>query len=138
MAERRIDGFYYGLFMDSDILRQNQVEAVNPRRAYVDGYELRIGQRATLVPVAGARAYGMVISLTHDELEKLYTGPGLEEYRPEAILARILMGETVPALVYNLRKVPDSGESSADYATKLKSVLIKLEFPSEYVASVSS
>jgi hypothetical protein len=37
MADRRIDGFFYGLFMDSDILRQSQVAAVRPRRAFVDG-----------------------------------------------------------------------------------------------------
>ena len=40
MSDRRIDGFFYGLFMDGDILRDSQVAAVNPRRAYVDGYAL--------------------------------------------------------------------------------------------------
>ncbi len=58
MTERRIDGFFYGLFMDSEVLRDSQVMGVNPRRAYVDGYALRIGRRATLVPSSGARAYG--------------------------------------------------------------------------------
>jgi light-regulated signal transduction histidine kinase (bacteriophytochrome) len=87
MADRRIDGFFYGLFMDSDILRQSQVAAVRPRRAFVDGYALRIGRRATLVPASGARAYGMVLALTHDELERLYATPGLEQYRPEAVVA---------------------------------------------------
>ena len=98
MTDRRIDGFFYGLFMDSDILRQSQVRAVSPRRAYVDGYRLRIGRRATLVPTPGARAYGMVFALTHDELEKLYGAPGLEEYRPEAVLALSMEGDAVPAL----------------------------------------
>ncbi len=79
MADRRIDGFFYGLFMDSGILRNSHVAAVNPRRAYVDDYALRIGRRATLVPASGARAYGMVYALTHDELERLYTAPGLEQ-----------------------------------------------------------
>ncbi|MHC4447341.1 MAG: gamma-glutamylcyclotransferase family protein, partial [Planctomycetota bacterium] len=67
MTDRRIEGFFYGLFMDSDILRESQVVAVRPRRAYVDGYVLCIGRRATLVPTPGARAYGMVFALTHDE-----------------------------------------------------------------------
>ena len=106
MTDRRIDGFFYGLFMDSNILWESQVVAVSPRRAYVDGYALRIGRRATLVPIPGARAYGMVFALTHDELDKLYTAPGLEQYRPEAILARSLEGETLPALCYNLREAP--------------------------------
>jgi hypothetical protein len=65
MSDRRIDGFFYGLFMDIDILREAHVAPVNPRRAHVDGFALRIGQRATLLPSAGGRAYGMLFALTH-------------------------------------------------------------------------
>ncbi len=137
MTDRRIDGFFYGLFMDSDILRESQVVAVSPRRAYVDGYALCIGRRATLVPTPGARAYGMVFALTHDELEKLYTVPGLEQYRPEAILAHSMEGETLPALCYNLREAPGPDEANTEYATRLRAVLGKLEFPPEYIASIS-
>ena len=137
MTERRIDGFFYGLFMDSDVLRDSQVAGVNPRRAYVDGYALRIGRRATLVPTSGARAYGMVFALTHDELDRLYTAPGLEQYRPEAILARVLEGETLPALCYNLRETPGPDESNAEYAARLRAALSRLGFPPDYVASVS-
>ena len=82
MTDRRIDGFFYGLFMDREVLRKQGVEAANPRRAYVEGYALRIGRRATLLPAPGARAYGMLFALTHDELESLYSAPGLEAYRP--------------------------------------------------------
>jgi hypothetical protein len=68
MSERRIDVFFYGLFMDTEILRAGGVaEPANPRRAFVDDFELRIGQRATLVPVADSRVYGMLFALTHSE-----------------------------------------------------------------------
>jgi hypothetical protein len=137
MTDRRIDGFFYGLFMDSDLLRESQVLAESPRPAYVDGYQLCIGRRATLFPATGARAYGMVIALTHDELEKLYTAPGLQEYRPEAILAHLLDGEILPALCYNLREAPGPDEANAEYAERLCAVLAKLEFPPEYIASIS-
>ncbi len=137
MTDRRIDGFFYGLFMDSEVLRARQVAAVNPRRAYVEDYALRIGRRATLIPVPGARAYGMVFALSHDELERLYTAPGLEAYRPEAVLVHVLEGEVLPALCYNLREAPGPGESNADYAARLRAALGRLEFPAEYIASVS-
>lgn len=137
MTDRRVDGFFYGLFMDSDILRESQVMAMSPRRAYVDGYMLRIGRRSTLVPTPGARAYGMVFALTHDELEKLYTAPGLEQYRPEAVLARSMEGETLPALCYNLREAPAPDEANPEYAARLRAVLAKLEFPPEYIESIS-
>ena len=119
------------------VLRQSGVEAANPRRAFVESYALRIGRRATLVPAAGARAYGMVFALSHDELERLYSAPGLEEYRPEAVLARGLEGGAWPALCYNLRQSPGPGEASGEYAARLRVVLRRLEFPPEYVESVS-
>ena len=137
MTDRRIDGFFYGLFMDDDVLRENHVLAADPRRGYVDGYALRIGRRASLVPVSEARAYGMVYALTHDELERLYSTPGLEQYRPEAVLVHLLEGEVLPALCYNLREAPTSNETNAEYATRLRAALSRLGFPSDYVSSIS-
>jgi len=137
MTDRRIDAFFYGLFMDVDVLRESKVTPSNPRRAYVADFALRIGQRATLLPAAGARAYGMLIALTHRELERLYTAPGLEQYRPEAVLAQTLGGTLVPALCYNLREAPAAHERNPDYATRLQGVLHKLNFPPEYIAAVS-
>ena len=138
MTDRCIDAFFYGLFMDVDVLRDNAVTPVNPRPGYVDGFALRIGQRATLLPAHGARAYGMLVALTHSELERLYAGSGLEHYRPEAVLARTLEGEPTAALCYNLREAPSPHERNPDYAARLQDVLRKLGFPLEYIASVSS
>src|SRR5262245_28763913 len=137
MSARRIDGFFYGLFMDAEVLRQAGAKASNLRRAYVADFALRIGQRATLVPSAGARAYGMLIALTHAELERLYSAPGLESYRPEAVVAQLLEGGAVPALCYNLVQAPEPHERNQEYAKRLQSVLAKLGFPVEYVESVT-
>lgn len=137
MSDRRIDAFFYGLFMDREILRDAGVEPTDPRRAYVDGFGLRIGRRATLVASAGGRAYGMLFALSHAELARLYAAPGLEEYQPEAVLARPLVGTPLPALCYNLREAPGSHERNSEYAARLRRVLADLDFPAEYVASVS-
>ncbi len=136
MNPRKIDGFFYGLFMDADVLRQAGVEPSNFRRAYVDDFALRIGRRATLVPSPGARAYGMLISLTHAELERLYSAPGLEGYRPEAVVAHPIEGEAIPALCYNLVQAPEPHERNPEYAMCLRRVLKDQGFPDEYVESV--
>ena len=136
MSDRRIDAFFYGLFMDADLLRDNEVSPDQPRPAYVEGFRLRIGRRATLVPSFGVRAYGMLFALTHGELERLYASPGLELYRPEAVLARTLDGQACPALCYNLTEAPSPEERNPEYAARLQEVLRKLGFPDEYVASV--
>jgi len=139
MADRPVDVFFYGLFMDADLLRDEYgVAPVNPRRAFVDGFELRIGRRSTLVPRPAARAYGTVVALSHPELERLYSGPGLEPYRPEAVLARPLDGEPVPALCYCLPEAPPPDERNPEYAERLARALRKLDFPQEYVAYVVS
>jgi hypothetical protein len=136
MDPRQIDGFFYGLFMDAQVLRQAGTKPSHFRRAYVADFALRIGQRATLVPSPGARAYGMLIALTHAELERLYSGPGLEVYRPEAVIAHTSEGKDIPALCYNLVKAPEPHERNPEYAMRLRSVLENLGFPTEYVESV--
>jgi len=137
MSDRRVDGFFYGLYMDVDVLREAGVRPQNPRHAYVDDFALRIGQRATLLPSAGARAYGMLYALTHTELERLYTAPGLEYYRPEAVLAHPRSGAATPALCYNLREAPRPEERNPAYAERLRRALTTLEFPPDYIASVA-
>lgn len=134
---RQVDGFFYGLFMDEALLREAGTRPSNPRRAQVSGFALRIGERATLVPVPGARAYGMVIALAHAELDRLYGAPGLDRYRPEAVIAELLAGESVPALCYNLIQAPEPHERNLEYARRLRDVLLKCGFPAEYAEAIA-
>jgi len=136
MPERHVDCFFYGLFMDRDILRDSGVVAENPRLAYVDEHALVIGNRATLVPRRNARTYGMVFALFHSGIERLYSAPGLEQYRPEAVVAHSLEGDAIPALCYNLLEVPGDDEVNIQYAAKLQTVLRNLGFPPEYIDSI--
>jgi len=62
--ERRVEVFFYGLFMDEELLRGKGLEPQGDEIAAIDGFALRIGQRAALVPTPGAKVYGLVFSLT--------------------------------------------------------------------------
>jgi hypothetical protein len=138
MADYRVEAFFYGLFMDVGVLRENHVTPFNLRRAYVDDFALRIGQRATLLRQAGARAYGMLVALSHEDLERLYVAPGLDQYHPEAVIAHPLEGGgAVPALCYNLQQAPRPDERNPEYAARLQRVLRHLDFPAKYVESIS-
>ena len=132
---RRIDVFFYGLFMDADALRDAGTRPENGRQAWVDDFALRIGRRATLVPSPGARAYGMLIALTHEELDLLYGAPGLEGYGPEAVIAYTFDDQAFPALCYNLVIEPSPEERNPEYAARLKRVLERLRFPADYIES---
>jgi hypothetical protein len=48
--ERRVEVFFYGLFMDEELLRGKGLEPEGGEIAAIDGFALRIGQRAALVP----------------------------------------------------------------------------------------
>jgi hypothetical protein len=138
MDGRRVPVFFYGLFMDAEILRGKAVDPRAGRPARVENYALRLGQRALLVPEQGSRCYGMVFDLSHSELEKLYVGADLQAYRPEAVLVRFSDEQTAAALCYNLFALADSTAGNPDYAEKLRQTLERLGFPEDYIRSVKS
>ena len=80
MSARKIDGFFYGLFMDIQVLRQAGVQPSNLRRACVADFTLRIGLRATLVPCPGARTCGMSIALTDADRSQELLKKALEAF----------------------------------------------------------
>ena len=133
---RKIDVFFYGLFMSEQLLRSKGVTRANLRRSSVSGFRLRIGQRATLIPDSSGRVFGMIGSLTHAELESLYAEPGLQAYKPEAVLARLSNGEVLAALCFNLLEPPAAEERDAEYASRLRALAEQLGFPEEYVQSI--
>jgi hypothetical protein len=133
---RRIDVFFYGLFMDEQLLKAKGFNPTNLRSASVDGFQLRIGKRATLVPMKTGRVYGIVAELTHDELQRLYSEPSVRDYQPEGMLVRLSNDETLAALCFNLPIPPDPSERNSEYALKLRALAERLQFPNEYVASI--
>ena len=128
--------FFYGLFMDEALLRSKGVEPEHMQQATVQGFQLRIAQRATLVPTPGCTVHGMVASLKHRKLEQLYSEPTVRDYRPEPVVAHLRSGGQVPALCFNLIATPSVGEGNREYAERLRTLAQRLGFPSEYVASI--
>ena len=136
LDHRRIDVFFYGLFMDAELLREKVITPVETRRAVVENFRLVITQRATLVPSNGDVVYGIVFSLTHDEIDKLYADASVKAYRPEAVLARLTDGNPIPCLCFNLPGVDPNEERNLDYVEKLRALAMRLGFPEGYVQSI--
>jgi hypothetical protein len=136
MELRRADVFFYGLFMDEDLLRTKGLTPQGAELAAVDGVALRIGQRAALVPTPGARVHGLVFSLTLSELDRLYAEPSVQAYKPQAVLAELAGGGVIAALCYNLLQPPSPAERNLEYAAKLRAVAEKVGLPAAYVASI--
>jgi hypothetical protein len=136
MQSRRIDVFFYGLFMDAESLRAKGLHPVNGRQALVSGMALQIGRRATLVPDPTNCARGFVFGLTHDEIDKLYAESSVGAYRPEAVIAQLPDQSRIPALCFNLPLSDEIVDTNTDYAEKLRVVAGRLGLPADYIAGI--
>ena len=133
---RRIDVFFYGLFMDDALLREKSVHPVNRRMAFVENYSLVVGSRATLVPCAGRTVHGVLFSLTHSEVDALYSEASVSVYRPEAVFAQLADGGVTPALCFNLPVPPSADERNPQYVSKLRELATRIGLPPNYVSSI--
>jgi len=136
MASRRIDVFFYGLFMDVALLQQQGIQPCNVRRARVEGFDLAIAERATLVPRTSCTVFGVLISLTHEDVTHLYADASVQDYRPEAVLAIKEDGQSIPALCYNLTTPPPGPVANRAYAAALLALARRLGFPDAYQARI--
>jgi hypothetical protein len=135
---RRIDIFFYGLFMDDALLREKGLNPVNRRVAFVENFSLLIGARATLVPRPSQTVHGVLFSLTHAEVDALYGEASVSAYRPEAVFAQLADGSIIPALCFNLPVPPSAEERNPQYAQKLRELAERIGLPQSYVSSIQS
>ncbi len=89
-----------------------------------------------LLPQLGAQAFGMVFALTNREIDTLYAEPGLDMYRPELVTASLEDGRFATVTTFNLGEGFASEQTNSQYAAKLRAVLERLGFPTDYVRSV--
>jgi hypothetical protein len=108
----------------------------NVRLAAVPGYAIRIGNRATLVREPGSSAYGVLMDLPRNEIDALYSGPGLDSYRPEPVVAEGPGGAPISALCFNLVTPLSPGEANREYADKLRELARRLGLPPDYIERI--
>jgi hypothetical protein len=131
--DRTIDVFFYGLYMDPEMLRSMNVKPRRRRPAVAEGYSLRIGQQATLVRDTGAATWGIVYAITHSEMDYLYGASSMSQYRPEPLLVRTIDEEFVPALCCNLLHAPTEGAIDSSYAEVLREAMARANLPGPYL-----
>ena len=131
--------FFYGLFMDRRLLIEKgfHPETIGP--AVLSGYRIHIGERATLLPSASGRAYGILMELSERETHALYSEPSVREYQPERVQVTLSAGDrVVEAYCYNLpRELGLTGANPA-YANELARLVEALEFDSAYAQEIAA
>jgi len=87
---------------------------------------------ATLLRDNNAQAFGMVYSLTHDEITSLYEGSGLTAYVPESIVIQTKENQNIAALCCNLLNPPSDDEKNEEYLEKLTTCMEKYNLPTPH------
>jgi hypothetical protein len=126
---RRRDVFFYGLFMDADVLREKGLSPASPRKGRVLEMALRVGKRAALASSPLDTCYGIVMQLTHAEIDQLYSDPSAAMYRPEAVKFELADGSDLAALCFNLPVAPGPEEADQDYAERLCALARRIGLP---------
>ena len=129
--------FFYGLFMDDDLLKKKGLNPSATKIVHVVGYGLRIGERATLIKSTQERSYGSVIQLSNDELEILYGDKSVEDYIPEEVTITDING-TRSAAVYYILSIEKLSGRNRKYAKSLAVVARKIGLPEEYIGEIET
>jgi len=135
MNHNEVAVFFYGLFMDESLLASRGIHPSQSTVGYVDGYRLRIGKRATLVPKRASRAYGVLMTIQNQDATTLYSDESVSDYIPEPVSVTLPSGVSEPAICYNLPSDRLEGTNSA-YAEALLQLATNLGFPAEYLDAI--
>lgn len=135
--EIRVAVFFYGLFMDRAVLAAKGITPFRAVVGYVDGYGLRIGERATLVPDAEDRAHGILMTIRAGEADALYSEESVADYIAEPVTVTLPDGTAESAVCYNLRESELAG-TNPEYARALLAVARDLGFPGAYLRRIET
>ena len=127
--------FFYGLFMDESLLAARGIEPSEIALGFVDGYDLCIGERATLVRRSGGRAYGTVMEISKLEAAELYAEESVADYLPESLIVELMDGTKVEATCYILPRDSVAG-ANKQYAESLLALASRLGFPESYLEQI--
>lgn len=140
MTSPRIWTFFYGSFINLEVLAQVGYVPEEVEVARLDGFDIRIRPLANLVPSDRDCVWGILAPGTHAELDRLYryaeTGLG-GRYLPEAVLARTRDGRWRPALCYLAPEMDERPPEEA-YLERILTPARAWAFPAWYLRRLES
>lgn len=121
--------------MDATLLASKGVRPTESTVGYVDGFGLHIGNRATLLPEADGRAYGVLMKITSEEAAALYSEQSVADYFAEPVVVKLPGDSQVSAVCYNLPAAKLAG-TNPEYAAALLALATKLGLPDSYLGHI--
>jgi hypothetical protein len=140
MSEPAVATFFYGSYINLDVLRGVDLVPERVEVARLAGYDLSIRPLANLVPSGEHTVYGIIVPATHDELERLYAHArevlgGV--YVPFPVLPQIEGGYLKPTLCY-MAPAMRAARPDPAYVRRVLEPAREYGFPDWYVARIES
>ena len=140
MVKQHIWTFFYGSFINLDVLMETNYSPAKYKVARLSGYAITIQPLANLVPSTQSFVYGIVAIASHEELARLYTHAehvlgGV--YLPEPVLVETMDKTWIAALCYI---APDLEPKPAtnNYIDKIIGPAKHYNFPDWYLQRLNS
>ncbi len=135
MSSEEVAVFFYGLFMDEALLISRGIRPSTATVGYVEGYALRIGRRATLVPDESNRAYGVLMTIRAEDLSALYSEESVADYVSESVSVALPDATLKSAVCYILPESALEG-TNPRYADSLLTLAGSLGLPGDYLEQI--
>jgi hypothetical protein len=135
MGEPRVWVFFYGSYMNLDVLREVDIVPEQWEAAALFGYDIQIQPRANLVRSERDCVYGVLATATHQELSRLYAHAQDvlgETYLPEPVLTETVTGGWRPALCYIAHQM-EPRPAAHDYLDRIVGPARQFKFPAWYI-----
>jgi len=140
MPEAKIWTFFYGSYINLDVLREVDYVPEKWEVARLLGFDIFIRPRANLVRSKQHSVYGILAAGTHAELGRLYAHAKDvlgEIYLPEAVLAETLDGKWKPALCYICPSM-EPRSATNEYIDRIVAPARQYGFPDWYIQRLES
>ena len=123
--------------MDESLLASKDVRPTESTIGYVNGFRLHIGKRATLLPEANSRAYGVLMKITAEDAASLYSEASVADYVAEPVVVTLPGNVQVSAVCYNLPAARLAG-TNPEYAAALLTLATRLGLPDSYLGHIGN
>src|SRR4051812_25379053 len=99
-ADYTVKAFFYGSFIRSDVQSKSGFYPKLIEVGRLSGFDIHICPHAALSRSDKDSVYGIVVDITHPQLDAMYSAPGVGIFLPEAVLVETRDRKMLPALCY--------------------------------------
>ncbi len=140
MSDPSVPVFFYGSYMNVDVLAELGLAPERLETARLDGFDVEIRPLANLVRAQGRCVYGLLTQATHAELDRLYTHAREVlggSYLPHPVLVETNDEERRPALCYVAPSLP-ARPATNEYVDRIVAPARRHGFPAWYLERLES